>query len=438
IRIDITALYNKWKAVGNKGLAIRSRNKRSSQFRSREALETAQRPVLQVQTTTGQVTCHCVADAHITVSSVSAQGTTKTLYLGSNDPTIAMQFDRAPATGRTIQKVELVLTMTRAQGADTLDVYLLDPPTVLVDPYAQNTQRRLNGLASTHPYDAGLDKHPDVIAVGDFRAGWKTRFYHAWAKHEELHYNAQRKSWFLRAAASNLGNGGQDCGITDIKYRFKATDGKPMNDPRTQTGTVNEVYFRYSLQFEQDWGSMVSGGKAIGIASTWMNPRITGWYGAQGGSPANGGAWSWRGDHQPKPTDANPLRELVALGSQGGDLDYAGTNDFHTIRWPHVCLAKNRVYDIEQHIKLNSVTNVDPITGVGTAVANGIHEVWIDGVLVFARTNARFRNRVKSTIQECWWNWYHGGVTPPAPGKIHHVRMGDFVIARKYIGPRTM
>jgi len=70
-----------------------------------------------------------------------------------------------------------------------------------------------------------------------------------------------------------------------------------------------------------------------------------------------------------------------------------------------------------------------------TGKRNGIVRAWVDGVLVFEKTDIRFRLNEGIKINEVWLNWYHGGRKPAAA--THHWRMSNVVVARSYIGPMS-
>ena len=70
----------------------------------------------------------------------------------------------------------------------------------------------------------------------------------------------------------------------------------------------------------------------------------------------------------------------------------------------------------------------------GKAAYDGVLEVWVNGVKMFSRTNMRWRTSTALKVQQVFFNWYHGGMSPP--NKVMHYRMTDVVIADRYIGPK--
>ena len=66
---------------------------------------------------------------------------------------------------------------------------------------------------------------------------------------------------------------------------------------------------------------------------------------------------------------------------------------------------------------------------------NGILQAWVDGQLVFERTDLRFRDTRDLKIESVWFNVYHGGLER-APHDLG-LYIDNVVIARKYIGPMS-
>ena len=66
---------------------------------------------------------------------------------------------------------------------------------------------------------------------------------------------------------------------------------------------------------------------------------------------------------------------------------------------------------------------------------DGVLKAWIDGVLVFERSDLRFRDVPELKIESLWMNVWYGG-TDPAPQDMT-LYIDNLVISRKYIGPVT-
>lgn len=79
-------------------------------------------------------------------------------------------------------------------------------------------------------------------------------------------------------------------------------------------------------------------------------------------------------------------------------------------------MHEGRWYWIEQRIKLNA-----------PAAADGVLEVRVDGVLVYARSDVRFRSAAGSLLKTLHVNYYEGGNVPPLG--LHHYRIGRLTVA---------
>ena len=99
----------------------------------------------------------------------------------------------------------------------------------------------------------------------------------------------------------------------------------------------------------------------------------------------------------------------------------------------YVNLEEGRRYDIEHYVKMNTVIGPFDKFGNGTAREDGIVRGWLNGVLVFERTNVVLRKHPAIKIDEVWLDHYHGGMTPAE--RAHEFAMDSLVVARKYIGP---
>ncbi len=171
-----------------------------------------------------------------------------------------------------------------------------------------------------------------------------------------------------------------------------------------------EIYFRYSLRFADDWRPE-RGGKLPGIAGTY---RRAGW----GGRRVNGkDGWSARGLFAGQKDGKTPIGYYcyhVDMKGQYGsgwvwDKDRLGS------------LENNRWYGVEQYVKLNTPGKND-----------GCLKAWIDGRLAFEKNDVRMRD-VKSLKIECvWMNVYHGGKW--SAKSTQHLYIDNVVISRQAIG----
>jgi hypothetical protein len=85
-------------------------------------------------------------------------------------------------------------------------------------------------------------------------------------------------------------------------------------------------------------------------------------------------------------------------------------------------LENNRWYCIEQHVRLNTPGEND-----------GVLRGWVDGRLVFEKTDVCMRDVEDLKIEAVWLNVYLGGTWTSR--KDQHLYIDNVVIARKPIGP---
>ncbi len=221
-----------------------------------------------------------------------------------------------------------------------------------------------------------------------------------------------------------------------------------LNHPNSPS----ELYFRYYLKLQKGYQCSSQGKKLPGLAGRygkWTGTDTNGYYAptaGNGGSPtkgtydpANGGfsGWSLRHHAFAGPTDANPYADLVPLNYYAYHAKM--TDVFGEMwRWGNpttgfVNLEQDRWYCIEHYAKVNDVVGPFDVNGNGTAVENGVVRGWIDGVMVFEKTNAVLRKHPAIKIDEVWLDHYHGGTTPAEAE--HPLQMAALVVAKNYIGP---
>ncbi len=421
----LAPLVERWLAHGNTGLMLRPPGgSGTAVFASREHDDPAQRPRLVVETSSGRIECPCTADVDLPRSTYKATGTHKSLWVTS-DRYAALQFDLADVKG-PVREATLVLTTTKQYGLTNLDVMELMPPPVLTAPHGEVEW----GLAA-EVGEQRLDGHPDVLFWGDFSPAKRKAYTHYWV----------RNATYQREPA--LG------GAISVRGEFDPSDNGSMSTRMRLTKypgegrAPTELYFRAYLYLEKDFLSETDGIKILGsLAATWENlnyQKEEDWGGGKkwkegvGSDPCTGYGWSMRFVTNQKPADDNPYKELASLGVLAywiGQKAYDG--DY--VRMGNLCLQTERWYCIEQRVKLNSISDVDPRTREGTPNPDGVFEVWVDGVKVYSKTNIRWRKTPDSVIQDApWLNAYHGGRRKPKT--THHYRVANVVVAKRYIGP---
>lgn len=175
-----------------------------------------------------------------------------------------------------------------------------------------------------------------------------------------------------------------------------------------------EIFFRYYLRLADDWKPH-RGGKFPGIGGTYGR---AGW----GGRKVNGrDGWSARGLFEGLKDGRTPV------GFYCYHADMKGTYGDNWVwnRDGFGGLENNRWYCLEQQARLNTPGKND-----------GILRGWVDGKLVFEKTDVRMRDVDTLKIETIWLNLYYGG-TWTAPSDMH-LYIDDVVISRKPIGPRSV
>ena len=212
---------------------------------------------------------------------------------------------------------------------------------------------------------------------------------------------------------------------TDTKREFEPHDGKALRIRVDQGGHYGvslayefakrigmepeEVYFRYYLRLADDW-IPERGGKLPGIGGTYGR---AGW----GGRKVDGtDGWSARGLFSGQKDGRTPI------GFYCYHADMRGKYGSHWVwdRDGFHGLENNRWYSIEQYVKMNT-----------PRINDGVLRGWVDGKLVFEKTDVRMRDVDALKIETVWLNVYHGGTWTATAN--HHLYIDDVVISRNRI-----
>lgn len=437
VSLDVGPLVKRWLETNeNRGFYLRSNQAYAWTFVGREGAE-GQRPVLEVETSEGTFHPPCLANAHWTPSSTKSFDTRAKFTIGGQYRTIVL-FDLSEVRG-TLVRATLTMTASEATRKGVLSVFEADPPIFRV---GGGNEPPRTGIAAGYHLDKGLEAHSSVLFVADFSdttpaGGWSGRATSS-TKLDDPEAESVAIRGMFRAGSTG------SCDLTHAVVRGTTVGSVPDH-------TETELYARYYVYLEADWGSTVDANKMPGFDCRmgWWNPAQGGYWQSttgNGGSPGTGlkvrdpksGRWvyeghSLRGLGGSKENDGNYYDDLFYLGGYIYNLDQAGAFGAH-IPWTGTVLAKERWTCIEQYVKMNTITGPFDELGNGTAVADGVYRVWVDGVLCCERTGLRWTRHPELGLQGFWLNWYHGGTQPPV--KDMHYRMNSVVIAREYIGPQ--
>ena len=441
VELNVTALVQRWLDAGEaRGFYLRTTENFPSSFAGRTHAAASARPSLQIDSEGGTLQLPCLCNANWTPSSYGGKDSRDTFLLAAGQWYAALHFDLAginPPMRQPIRRATLRLNCVALTKPGRVEVLELDAPRFRIGGAGQPPQP---GLAQAYLLDRGIASHADVLFVADFadlsRTQWQTG--HAQAGSRQIR-DARTGNTVLHGRIG----AGQLLGC-DLEHSLVGA--KPDGTPdRVET----ELYARYNVLLEPDWGSEVDANKMPGWDARlgWWNPvgywqNTTG----NGGVPTTGlkvrnekkNRWeyegaSMRGFGGMRSNDGNPYDELFWLGSYLEHLDQ-GSEYGEAQPWPGVVIDKGRWHSIEQRIRMNSITGPYDATGNGVAVHDGQYTVWMDGVLAFERSNLAWRRHPEMGIQGFWLDWYHGGMRPPTHDM--HFRMDALVIARSYIGPR--
>ncbi|MFY0605098.1 MAG: T9SS type A sorting domain-containing protein [Cyclobacteriaceae bacterium] len=200
--------------------------------------------------------------------------------------------------------------------------------------------------------------------------------------------------------------------------RIKVAQGNHYGASIKKSINRKEAYAQYKVYYESSFTDY--NGKGPG----WDGTRgVCGW-GNCVSTGTNG--WSARGSLNADASSGVPNRYYVyhknmslSNGKTWGDTwAWAGSGS---------TMNHNQWYTVDQYIKVN-----DP------GSSNGILRAWVNGNLVYEKTNIRFTttsNNGFDKVDKYWINYYHGGsATSPRDA---YVRIDDFKLSTSPIGAST-
>ncbi len=425
---DVTSLVARLRQLNTGMMITRLGSGISPDFASREHPSKIG-PALQVVTSNGTFNCPCIADCWVDPSAGGGLGTGATFR-----PRGMVKFDLSAVSG-SLTKATLAISVVNvyAGGPPPFDIAVnyLDMPRIYYDP-AQEMGGVRHGLASAVPQDNMLGSHPSVFTYDDLTS---------------VAYIQSRY------VVVNLATGGHsfvpwpEYGLTAIRVA-SATNTPHVVDwhrwcqPKNAAPTPSTEPWKRDYAAGQSLGHdhlfmryLMMIGTDVKIGMTEGGIKLTGMGGTYKWStsgaktlpaPASDGIWeyrTWHGGRSPAHPDLYRFA-FYAYDAEHPISQFSGVGD---VRFTSVCLQAGRKYSIEQEVKLNTITN-------GVPDANGIVRHWVDGVLVYERTNVRIRKYPEVQIQSIpWVEVYHGGLGhPSAP---FHYELAGICVAREYIGP---
>lgn len=463
--IDATALVQWLQQNSERGIFLKE-TRGSASVATRTNPDATQRPFLTIVDATGAATNFpCLASA-VMNPSTSSPVTGDSLSVGQGCA-LLLEFDLDSAPAQ-IAKATLTLTITKSYSvALQLDAFALRRPKIF------DGGTPVPGLAAKYTGDAGINADPDVYfatsldatGLAEYFVGAKLEPDATFGTDPDLgipalgtEYHVGEFAPFLAVPGhtwsrkSKLGLGVNPHNGLLIRDETPYTQYFALQHPQTPT----ELYFRYYLKLKAGYQCAVEGKKLPGLAGRygkWVGTSDTfGYYNptaGNGGSPTKGtysmtdgfSGWSMRHHAYSAPTETtNPLWSLIPLNYYAYHAAMTGYyGDFW--RWGnkdtgYVNIEMDRWYCLEHYVKVNDVAAPFDSLGNGTGVANGVVRGWIDGVLVFEKTDAVLRKNRAIKVDEVWLDHYHGGTTPAEAE--HPLQMAALVVAKSYIGPMQL
>lgn len=351
-------------------------------YYSREASDSAKRPVLVVARGAQTTTLQAEADTFVTKSTSSPQGLTDQL---NGTDGVLIRF--AQSADPSITKATLQLTAAKQYGNQTLQVFKNYP-----HPKPQACP------------NVPLGSEADIIKRWKGASDWDLRSANDKA-HSVVNPDGTLTGWVPKGA---------DTGSSTIWSI-------PVG------GRAVELYARFVLKLDTSFDMDGWGGKIPGMTNTGMGDgraHKCAWGNWQQ-SPKDGVCWSARTGFSSNPTE------------QFGD-QYVGFHTYSYVQngpdvWGQVVsfnrpVKRNRYEVIDQRIKLNS------ITGNGTPNADGELSYWKNGTCVLQWTGIVWRGKATPDTlpSEFWADIYVGGTGYAAPHD-HKFTYYSFEISSKLL-----
>jgi hypothetical protein len=420
IRVNVTrALTN-----GNRGLLL----KRSGANTNFHSSETANGPRLLVTQSNGKVlTLLPKADATIATvlsdptrcSSINPVGEGGRL---SNTQAALIEFPALPA-GFT--SAVLQLTIERAYGDSTLQVFALKKPRLPESPVT-------SGFAARYPGDRGICAAAGVLYCetwdNDPQSWWRRTGNYAYdrswiASNGGVYFP---RSWTRTAYAPGEGYLGAGLRVTMPADGIYGTFTPTADFKGLGFGEQERLFYRYYLKYSPEFrdATRCDGGKHPGLAG---DTSLAG----NGGMAVDGtDGWSLRGGYILNCDQNNPIYPRVVLSSYAYHGDMVGSYGQHwawTGKGDAGLMSLNQWFCVEGEVKVNT-----------PGVHNGVLRTWVNGRLAFEKTDILLRDKPPYKIpgnlgiRKFWGTLHHGGSRPF--GKNVRVWMDQTVVAKSRIG----
>jgi hypothetical protein len=291
------------------------------------------------------------------------------------------------------------------------------------------------GLAAKYAGDDGIANDPEVIFADDFES-WADRGLlppdGTWGVRKNdvsrtravtgqviIDGHSGPGTHVLEICCWTTGSGSQSGGLWLKLGNYNHANEKlgPGHD---------ELYVRYYIKFDEDYRAVRNHGANLGGRD--VTRKNAAWVGMAGIRDVSTRGYFYSGV-QPR-------------GERGGQELEMGFYSYHLDKrspWGENYEVHKRIpikvgdwHCVERHMRLNSVdpNQQDP------ALADGLEELWIDGIPTIRKQGVRFRRVPNLRITFLSLETYYHGLPPHYDvDKPIRVYFDNVVIARKYIGP---
>jgi hypothetical protein len=446
----VTTLVQRWMTNGqNRGFYLMSRGTAwPLDCYGRLDPTSANRPKLTV-VATGSGTTVLTAAANATWNNSSFAGfpSGASWRVAAGSQPAILRFDLSTISG-TVTSATLSFVVQAFPGASgqIVDVFEADPPELIVPESSGYTP--ITGLAAEYPTWNALKTSgdPALIFADDFElGGWAdTGFVPAATRT----LNPATSTTYARGTIQGGGAPGSGTGSANVR-----SDVSVGVDPRgTPSVVVPELFGQYWWYMEADFGTQQDDAikiPAMGVqfgqwnpVGYWQQTTGNGGYPGTGLKVDNGGGsnFEYQGHSVRLLTGTRPLSEhqdpydgWFALAIYPYNLDQGGPFPAGEA-FPNVVIRPERWYCFDIRVKQNSMSGAqDALGNYAAANADGVYQVWINGLLCYSKINYRWRRHADFGVQGMWIDVYHGGVSPALVDM--HYRVDRVSLATEYIGP---
>lgn len=452
LSLEVTELVREWLADINDGVMLLSsemgERATSILLRPREHDIPEERPEVVVFAGDQAYRCPCVSDTYLSPTSITP--------LGERDRVAVLRgMMRFDLTGvpEQFDRAELRVTAWRVYRDHTLKAFRVWPPV----PF---------DAAPIRHFGSGAD-HSDVIVTFDWSGDWKNHPRAAqgersvrYAFEPEQVIGPDGDTWLkIRMPTDPTATKqGEGTGFSTI-VQIGDVPSSISSDKRDPFGPT-ALYARYSLMLGDDWTAVddpqMTGGKFPGLIGQYgMIRRYAGidyWQRTiDGGTPGLGVfapdgqyrtgdsfmGWSGRSGWHAKNAygrHEDPMHKCTPMGNYLYYPEHTAAGTGEDTPWKNAFLETGRPYQLEQFVQMNDVdmSNAD-VYGNGQGLPNGILRWWIDGVIVFERTDVIWRHHPAIAVDQWWGTIKNGGTISPV--QEHTIYLGRVVVSKSYIGP---